>query len=417
MVTREHKKVCVVGLGYIGLPTAAVLASRGHAVHGVEIDDSAREIINSGKAHVVEPDLDMLVQAGVQSGRLNANKEPAKADVFILCVPTPVGEEQGADLSYVKDATQAIMPFLEEGNLVILESTSPPGTTEMIHRMICDDNVHVTGEVMCAHAPERVLPGRILYEVVSNDRIVGGINRASTIAACEFYASFVQGKLISCSARMAEMAKLVENASRDSQIAFANELSVICDKQGLDVRELIDIANRHPRVDILQPGCGVGGHCIAVDPWFLIHMAGEDARMMRAAREVNDSKPNWVVEKVVARAARLKSPVIACLGASYKPDIDDMRGSPALRVINSLADASIGRVVVVEPNCEEGDGPWEHLDLESALAVADIVVVLVAHSEFRSIRQERLAEKILIDACGVTHRSRFLSNNEHEWKA
>lgn len=397
------KQVCVVGLGYIGLPTAAVLASRGYQVHGVEVNPKAVQIINSGKAHVIEPDLDILVQAAVQTGRLKAHPEPAPADVFMLCVPTPVDEANGPDLSYVKAATKTICPHLKKGNLVILESTSPPGTTEMIAEIVEMESGLTAHDVRFAHAPERVLPGKILREVVENDRIIGGINDASTAAAADFYKTFVTGELLLCHCRMAETAKLVENASRDVQIAFANELSLLADDLELDVRELIDLANRHPRVNILQPGCGVGGHCIAVDPWFLVHQSPEKTRLIRTAREVNNYKPKYVVEKVLNKAERFKNPTIALLGVAYKPDIDDLRESPALEIAKDLTAHNVGKVLVVEPNVHELAG-LNLTPLDEALKQADIVVFLVAHAPFKTIHANQLAEKIIIDTCGVTHR-------------
>ncbi|MFT4538004.1 MAG: UDP-N-acetyl-D-mannosaminuronic acid dehydrogenase [Planctomycetota bacterium] len=399
-----HANVCVVGLGYIGLPTSAVLASRGHAVHGVEINAEARDVINSGRAHIVEPDLDMLVRAGIESGRLKAHAEPGKADVFMLCVPTPVGENNGANLDYVRDATLSICPFLEAGNLVILESTSPPGTTEMIAGLVLDNTEFGPGEIFFAHAPERVLPGRILEEVVQNDRIIGGIDDASTDVARGFFSTFVRGSLITCHCRTAEMAKLVENSSRDVQIAFANELSMICDDFGVEVREMIDIANRHPRVNILQPGCGVGGHCIAVDPWFLVHMAGDRAKLIRTAREVNSSKPSWVVRRIMTAGNRFREPIIACFGATYKQDIDDMRESPALEIIDTLRNTGAGKILVVEPNVDLGSD-YEMATIEQAQQEADIFVFLVGHREFNKFTPVQLAEKIVIDVCGVTHKT------------
>ncbi len=397
------KQVCVIGLGYIGLPTAAVLASRGYQVHGVEVNPKAVEIINSGKAHVIEPDLDILVQAAVQTGRLKAHGEPAESDVYMLCVPTPVDEERGPDLTYVKSATQTMCPFLKKGNLVILESTSPPGTTEMIAEIVEQETGLTPDDVHFAHAPERVLPGKILREVVENDRIIGGINSASTAAAAEFYKTFVTGELLLCHCRMAETAKLVENASRDVQIAFANELSLLSDDLDLDVRQLIDLANRHPRVNILQPGCGVGGHCIAVDPWFLVHQSPDKTRLIRTARDVNNYKPKYVVEKVLSKAERFKSPTIALLGVAYKPDIDDLRESPALEIAKDLTAKGVGSVLVVEPNVHELDG-LNLSPLDEALKQADIIVFLVAHAPFKGIQPNQIAEKIIIDTCGVTHR-------------
>jgi UDP-N-acetyl-D-mannosaminuronic acid dehydrogenase len=394
-------KVCVVGMGYIGLPTSAVLASRGHSVHGVEVSAQAREVINSGSAHIVEPDLDMLVKAGVESGRMSANAEPKRSDVFILCVPTPVSETHAADLDYVRAATKSICPYLQKGNLVLLESTSPPGTTEMVAEIVYQNTELVAGDLYFAHAPERVLPGKILQEVVQNDRIIGGIDDASTEAARRFFSTFVQGRLIACNCRTAEMAKLVENASRDVQIAFANELSMICEDIGIDTTELIEIANRHPRVNILDPGCGVGGHCIAVDPWFIVHLAQGKAPLMQAAREVNNRKPGWVVDKVVAAAERLRDPVIACFGLAYKPDIDDLRESPALAIVQSLQEQKIGRLLVVEPNIESHPD-FDLVDRETAIAEADILVFLVAHHQFRDLSLAQLAAKIVIDPCDVT---------------
>jgi UDP-N-acetyl-D-mannosaminuronic acid dehydrogenase len=401
MIATETLDVCVVGLGYIGLPTSAVLASRGHRVHGVEINPKSREIINSGRAHIIEPDLDMLVRAGIESGRLQAHAEPATADVFMLCVPTPVGEGCAANLDYVRSATESICSVLEKGNLVILESTSPPGTTEMIAKIVLEKTEFKAGEIYFAHAPERVLPGRILQEVVQNDRIIGGIDEVSTQVAAGFFQTYVQGELILCHSRTAEMAKLVENASRDVQIAFANELSVLCDDMDIDVRQLIEIANRHPRVNILQPGCGVGGHCIAVDPWFIVHMANGKARLIETAREVNNAKPHWVVEKVKASAAKLREPVIACFGAAYKPDIDDLRESPAIEIIQALQECEAGQILVVEPNIEELPGS-ELVTVDMALARADVLVFLVGHTPFLQLKPAKLAEKIVIDACGIT---------------
>lgn len=402
MAPEKPSKICVVGLGYIGLPTAAVLASRGYTVHGVEVNPDAVRTINSGKAHVIEPDLDILVQAAVQTGKLKAFDAPAEADVFMLCVPTPVTEAQGPDLSYVESATRAICPHLKAGDLVILESTSPPGTTERIAEIVAEETGLTREQVCFAHAPERVLPGKILREVVENDRIIGGIDDASTEAAAAFYKTFVSGELLLCHCRMAETAKLVENASRDSQIAFANELSMVCDDLDLDVRELIDLANRHPRVNILQPGCGVGGHCIAVDPWFLVHQSPEKTRLMRTAREVNNYKPRYVVDKVLKKAERFKKPKIACLGLAYKPDIDDLRESPALEIVRELQGMDIGDLLVVEPNIEAMDG-MQLYPLDEAIAQADIVVFLVPHSPFKKIGLKPLAEKIIIDTCGVMH--------------
>ena len=391
--------VCVVGLGYVGLPTAAILASRGFAVRGVDVSVEAAETINSGRAHIVEPDLDIIVQAAVQTGRLKAYLEPAPADVFLICVPTPLGPDNKPGLSYVRDATLALAPHVASGNLVILESTSPPGTTEMVAELLrehspCGD------AVLVAHAPERVLPGKVIREVVENDRIVGGIDDASTRACEEFYSQFVTGTILPTSARMAETAKLVENSYRDVNIAFANELSFLCDVLKLDVWELIALANRHPRVSILNPGAGVGGHCIAVDPWFLVDAAPAETRLIRTAREVNDAKPHWVVDRTLRIAERFKSPRIACLGLAYKPDIDDLRESPAVEVVRTLATHAHLSLRVVEPNLDSHPD-FDLSTLEDALEDADIVLFLVPHKSFLKLNPSLLNEKIVIDPAGV----------------
>ncbi len=392
--------VCIIGLGYIGLPTAAMLASRGYQVHGVEVNQDAIEAINSGRAHIAEPDLDMLVSAGVQTGRLRAHASPIESDTFIICVPTPLAENKQPDLSLVFDAVEVICPFLRRGNLVVLESTSPPGTTEQIAKVIRDRTGLDSNEVFVAHAPERVLPGKILREVVENARIIGGVNEASTERCRAFYGSFVRGELLLTSARMAETAKLVENAFRDVNIAFANDLSLMAEELELDVWKLISLANRHPRVNILSPGPGVGGHCIAVDPWFLIACSPDNTSLIQKAREINDSKPQWVIERVRDHAARLKNPRIACLGLAYKPDIDDLRESPALEIARELKQHDGYEVLAVEPNLTSHPD-FELVTLDEAIEKADIVVLLVAHSEFRKISPQALAEKILIDTCGA----------------
>lgn len=403
MKINENLKICVVGLGYIGLPTAAVLGSRGYKIHGVEINPKAVETINSGKAHIVEPDLDILVRAAVTTGNLKAYTEPAEADIFMICVPTPLTGDNKPQLDYVRSATKAIIPFLKNGNLVILESTSPPGTTEMIEQIVIEESDFQKGDVHFAHAPERVLPGKILREVVENDRIVGGIDDASTEKAAEFYGSFVTGKILKTHCRMAETAKLVENASRDSSIAFANELSVFCEKMDLDVWELIRLANHHPRVNILNPGPGVGGHCIAVDPWFLVDCQPEITKLIRTAREVNEAKPHWVVDRVIAKAEKFKSPTIACLGLAYKANIDDLRESPAVEIVKELQKRSIGDLKIVEPNLESHD-QFDLVSLDAAIDAADIVLILVDHTPFQNISAAKLTEKITIDTCGLLNR-------------
>jgi len=401
MKINDSLKICVVGLGYIGLPTAAVLGSRGYRVHGVDINPRSVEIINSGKAHIVEPDLDILVRAAVTTGNLTAYTEPAESDIFMICVPTPLGQDNKPNLDYICAATESIVPILRSGDLVILESTSPPGTTEMIESIVLEKSDFQKGDVFFAHAPERVLPGKILREVVENDRIIGGVDDLSTEKACDFYSSFVSGELLRTDSRTAETAKLVENAYRDTNIAFANELSFFCEKMDLNVWELIRLANHHPRVNVLNPGPGVGGHCIAVDPWFLVDCAPEVTRLIRTARDVNEAKPNWVVERVIAKAERFKNPTIACLGLAYKPDIDDMRESPALKIVEELVLRNVGKLKIVEPNLDK----YSDLDLVSlneAIDCADIVLILVGHRSFLSLPSGKLAEKIIIDTCGIT---------------
>lgn len=412
---KQRQTVVVVGLGYIGLPTASILATRGHTVIGVDVNASTVETINSGKIHIVEPDLDVLVRSAVNSGNLKAVLVPQEGDSFIVAVPTPFiqsgpDQDKVPDLSYIDAATRSIAPFLREGNLVILESTSPVGTTERIADMVAQlrpDLVQVGGSgrgqlsVHLAHCPERVLPGHILRELVDNDRIIGGITKWAAERARDLYKSFCNGGMHLTDARTAEMAKLVENSSRDVNIAFANELSVICDKLSINVWELIELANRHPRVNILQPGPGVGGHCIAVDPWFIVAAAPEEARLIRTAREVNDAKPHWVLERVRAKAMRFKEPVIGCLGLSFKADIDDLRESPALEITLELIRSGVGRVMACEPNIVPVKGDLPLYPLEEVLREADILLVLVDHEEFREVDRELLKEKVVIDTRGV----------------
>lgn len=394
------QSVCIVGLGYIGLPTAAVLASRGYLIHGVEVNPKAIESINSGKAHIVEPDLDMLVKAGVQTGRLKAHPKPTEADIFMICVPTPITVDLKPELKYVRSGTESICPYLKPGNLVILESTSPPGTTELIADIVFKSTSLKPGEIFFAHAPERVLPGKILREVIENDRIIGGIDDASTEKCAAFYKTFVTGELLLTNARTAETAKLTENAFRDVNIAFANQLSLMCEELSIDVWELIRLANRHPRVNILQPGPGVGGHCIAVDPYFLVACAPNSTKLMAMAREVNRYKPHWVVDRVKKRAERFKKPRIACLGLAYKPDIDDLRESPAVEIVEEIQKQIDGDIRIVEPYIHEHP-KFKLVSLEQAIADADIILFLVSHKPFKKIPPHLLAEKIIIDTCGV----------------
>ena len=398
----QAKSVCVMGLGYIGLPTAALLANRQYQVHGVDVVQSTVDTINQGKIHIVEPDLDTFVRSAVNSGNLIADTKPKASDVFIIAVPTPFHEGYVPNIDYVVSATEAIAPYVKAGNIVILESTSPVGTTEKIAEVLESKGVDIS-DVHIAHCPERVLPGQIMRELVENDRIVGGLNEAATSAAASFYKTFVSGKVLETDARTAEMAKLTENSYRDVNIAFANELSILAEKFGIDVWELIGLANRHPRVNILQPGAGVGGHCIAVDPWFIVHAGGEDAKIIRTAREVNTYKTEWVIEKIKDAAKAFKEEnkkeaKVACMGLAFKPNIDDLRESPALYITRRLINDGID-VLPVEPNLEASK-EFTLVDDETAINEADIIVFLVAHDEFKGIR---IFGKRVFDFCGVTN--------------
>ena len=408
------KKVSVIGLGYIGLPTAAVIASRGIEVIGIDVSEKAVEIINQGKVHIVEPDLDMVVQAPVTMGKLRASLTPEPADAFMIAVPTPFKDEHKPDLSFIQKAAEAIAPVLEKGNLVILESTSPVGATEKLSQWLQElrPDLHFPGQtsqepnMYVAHCPERVLPGRVLEELVSNDRIIGGMSDKCAEKAIELYKVFVRGDCISTNARTAEMAKLTENSFRDVNIAFANELSIICDELKINVWELIALSNRHPRVNILSPGPGVGGHCIAVDPWFIVDSAPESARIIRTAREINDSKPQYVVNKVKAAADEFKRPVIACLGLAFKPDIDDLRESPALDITHNLASMNIGEILAVEPNIHQlpeklAKKGVELVSLTAALERANVLLVLVDHKAFKALSINDVNTKVVVDTRGL----------------
>ena len=401
--------LCVLGLGYIGLPTASIFATKGRHVLGVDISPAVVETINSGRIHIQEPDLDVLVRAAVQSGNLKAATKPAPADVFILAVPTPfiiaADGSRTPDLSFVEAAARSFAPLVEAGNLIILESTSPVGTTEKVKGWVEDELAKLNRQVdglLYAHCPERILPGQMLKELVSNDRICGGLTPAAAARARDLYATFCTAQIFLTDARTAELAKLTENAYRDVNIAFANELSLICDKLGVDVWELIRLANRHPRVKILQPGPGVGGHCIAVDPWFIVDAAPQEARLIRTAREVNDSKPYHVVAQV--RAAASEGAVVACLGLAFKANVDDLRESPAVEIVAHLAKAGL-KVLAVEPHVrvlpESLQGRAELVSLDNALARAEVVVLLVDHRAFASLTLAQLAGKKLIDTRGA----------------
>lgn len=419
----KFETVSVIGLGYIGLPTAAMFASRKIRVLGVDVSQHIVDTINKGEIHIVEPDLDMVVHAAVTEGYLRASTTPEAADVFLIAVPTPFkGENHEPDLSYVEAAAKSIAPVLKKGNLVILESTSPVGTTEKLSAWLVEERPDLvfphksdSPDVCVAHCPERVLPGRVMHELVENDRVVGGITVACAEAACALYKIFVRGDCFVTSARTAEMAKLTENAFRDVNIAFANELSIICDKLDINVWELIRLANRHPRVNILQPGPGVGGHCIAVDPWFIVSRTPGEAKLIRQAREVNDSKPEWVLEKIRSAigAYLTENPEktgedvsVACYGLAFKPDIDDLRESPALRIVEQLATEHKGPLLAVEPNIHElptNLSKYDHVTLAalgSAIVNADVHVILVSHREFRTTQIQSLAG-ILVDVQGL----------------
>ncbi|MHB8173385.1 MAG: UDP-N-acetyl-D-mannosamine dehydrogenase [Nitrospirota bacterium] len=399
-----NHNIVVMGLGYIGLPTASMLATKGYKVLGVDINEEVIKTINSGKVHIVEPGLDILVRSAVNSGNLKASLTPTEADVFIISVPTPFKSNGGSkipDTSYVEKATESILPCLKEGNLVILESTSPVGTTERVYEIIMNKRPGLSGKIYLAYCPERVLPGHIIRELVDNDRIIGGIDAASTDKAKELYETVCNGNIFITDSRTAEMVKLVENSFRDVNIAFANELSIICGKLNINVWELIELANRHPRVNILQPGPGVGGHCIAVDPWFIIAANSSETRLIKAAREVNDSKPHWVIERIKAKAERFKEPVIGCLGLAFKAGIDDLRESPALEITRHLIANGIGRVMPCEPNLNGNFKEFTVYDLQSVLRESDIVVLLVDHKEFKNIDRELLKDKVVIDTRGV----------------
>ena len=402
------ENVCVIGLGYIGLPTATLIANSGFKVYGMDPVARVVETVNRGEIHIVEPGLAAYVKKAVSSGNLHADVKPHEADVFILAVPTPFKGDKEPDLSFVESATREIAPFVKEGNLIILESTSPVGTTEKVQKWVFEERTDLVGKnLYFAHCPERVLPGKIVEELPHNDRIIGGIDAESTKKTVEFYGHFVTGALLLTDARTAEMAKLTENSFRDVNIAFANELSIICDKLGIDVWELIRLANRHPRVNILQPGPGVGGHCIAVDPWFIVDSAPRDARLIRVAREVNDSKPHVVMEKVYEAVRMTENPKVACLGLAFKPDIDDLRESPSLRIAENLAAGSLDELFVVEPNVHELPASLADkknvrlVSLEDAMREANIVLLLVDHKEFKGMDRALLKGKTVIDTRGI----------------
>lgn len=397
-------KVVTVGLGYIGLPTSALIANSGIPVHGVDISQHVVDTINAGKIHIVEPELDKAVAKAVADGYLQAGTKPVVADTYLVVVPTPFKGDHQPDISYVQSATEGIIPLLKEGDLYIIESTSPVGTTEKMMDLIFAKRPELAGKIYLAYCPERVLPGNVMYELVQNDRVIGGVNEESTRRALAFYGQFVKGELHPTNARTAEMCKLTENASRDSQIAFANELSLICDKGGINVWELIRLANKHPRVNILQPGCGVGGHCIAVDPYFITADFPMESRMIAQARATNNYKPFWCAEKV--KTARLefelangRQPSIAIMGLAFKPNIDDLRESPAIHIAERvLQDSGDADMFIVEPNVEEHK-VFKLTNYKEAVEKADIIALLVAHDEFKDLSFKET--QVVLDFCGV----------------
>ena len=416
--------VSVIGLGYIGLPTAAVFASRKIKVIGVDVNKQAVDTINRGEIHIVEPELDIVVRSAVTAGYLRAATTPEPADAFLIAVPTPFKEGPSGphhpDMDYIEAASKSIAPVLKAGDLVILESTSPVGATEQMADWLAAARPDLTfpkthseaSDIRIAHCPERVLPGHVLRELVQNDRVIGGLTPKCSEAATNLYKTFVEGDCVITSARTAEMCKLTENSFRDVNIAFANELSVICDKLDINVWELIRLANRHPRVNILQPGPGVGGHCIAVDPWFIVSATPEHARLIRTARQVNDDKPLWVIEKVKLALADVlqRDPkktasdvTIACLGLAFKPDIDDLRESPSMAIAKDLTQRHPGKVLCVEPNLPAVDSVngLKLVALNDALVDAEILVLLVGHRSFRDLPVALWHGRKVIDTCGV----------------
>lgn len=396
-------KICIIGLGYIGLPTAALLANRGYTVHGVDVIQSVVDTINKGKVHIIEPELDTFVTSAVSSGKLKAYTKPAEAKIFMIAVPTPFKNKFEPDISYVVNATNAIAPFVKEGNTIILESTSPVGTTEKIRDILKDHGID-TNKLYIAYCPERVLPGKTMHELVENDRIVGGITPEAAIRVKNFYSTFVQGNIFTTNSRTAEMAKLTENSYRDVNIAFANEISILADKMGINPWELIYLANRHPRVNILQPGCGVGGHCIAIDPWFIVFDHENEAQIIKQARLRNLSKTQWVIDKVKSTIEKFKKekgrdPKVACMGLAFKPDIDDLRESPAIYIVKELKNGNFN-LLLVEPNIEQYKD-WVLTDYQKAYIDADIIVFLVGHKEFKGMKISH-EDKVILDFCGIT---------------
>ena len=401
----EHPEVVIIGLGYIGLPTAALIASNNVKVHGVDINPKVVETINRGEIHIVEPDLDLAVASAVKNGYLKAAIIPVEANTYIVVVPTPFKGRNEPDISFVAAATNAIIPLLKDGDLYIIESTSPSGTTEKMMDLIYSLRPELTNKVHIAYCPERVLPGNVIHELVHNDRVIGGVNKASTQKAIAFYDKYVKGELHATNAKTAEMCKLVENSSRDVQIAFANELSLICDKAGINVWELITLANKHPRVNILQPGCGVGGHCIAVDPYFIVSDYPLESKIIGTAREVNNYKSFWCAEKIQTEKLKFeleygRKPKVAIMGLAFKPNIDDLRESPAKYIAQKvLQNDSNGDYFIVEPNIKDHN-VFKLTNYKVAIEQSDIIAFLVAHDEFKDLDIKE--DKLVLNFCGIT---------------
>lgn len=398
-------KACFMGLGYIGLPTAIIAAKEGNVdVIGVDINPSVVEKTNAGHLHIIEPGMEEMLQEVIASGKLKASTKPEVSDAYFIVVPTPFKGNHEPDISYVEAATKAVIPLLKEGDLYVIESTSPVGTTEQMAKLIFSERPELEGRIFIAYCPERVLPGNVIYELVHNDRVIGGLDEGSTIKAREFYSQFVKGTLHPTNSRTAEMCKLTENSSRDVQIAFANELSLICDKADINVWELINLANKHPRVNILQPGCGVGGHCIAVDPYFITAEFPAESKIISAAREINNYKAFWCAEKVKNAMLEFelkfhRKPIVAMMGLAFKPDIDDLRESPAKQIVSRVMQGcNNAEILVVEPNVKSHN-VFKLTDYKDAYDKADIIVFLTAHKPFKSL--EKKEDKIILDFCGI----------------
>lgn len=397
-------KACFMGLGYIGLPTAIIAAKHGVEIIGVDINPKVVEMTNQGRLHIIEPGMEEMLQEVVKSGALKASTTPEVSDAYFMVVPTPFKGNHEPDISYVEAATRAVLPLLKEGDLYVIESTSPVGTTDKMAKLIFSERPELENKIFIAYCPERVLPGNVIYELVHNDRVIGGMNEASTDKAIEFYSQFVQGKLHRTNCKTAEMCKLTENSSRDVQIAFANELSLICDKAGINVWELINLANKHPRVNILQPGCGVGGHCIAVDPYFITADFPMESKLISQAREINNYKSFWCAEKVQNEMLQFelktgRKPCVAMMGLAFKPNIDDLRESPAKYIVTKVMQScNNANILVVEPNVESHN-VFKLTDYKEAYAKADIVVMLVAHDHFKAL--EYTKDKVILDFCGI----------------